>query len=333
MSITNLTVHRLTATEEQGAKLSLRDAELESEGLSEALLLELKRSFLSRTFREHGSFSTEGDGSRLEQGLKRYLQGDASFVAVSRELTEQLAAAVSEERIETNVHLFYFVEESLGNRYFYLLIANEKESLTVNEALEVAASRAIDSGASLFGVKVDLGEWQGRKDYAYISLLMPRGSHALGGCFSSLVGLGERLDKAAATSNFLEGVEAYSKQLSGEQVNSYREQVVDYCSAQDEQDAPVDIGELSNAIQGIDRDGFVQALQNYAPTEGPGVMIDRRRLRSYVKFAGRERDLAISFSSSQLSERIQYDAEHDTLKIKGIPKTLREQLLAHLKGS
>jgi nucleoid-associated protein len=61
-------------------------------------------------------------------------------------------------------------------------------------------------------------------------------------------------------------------------------------------------------------------------------VVDRRSLRRYVKFAGREKDLAISFSSYQLDERVRYDVEGDTLHISGIPAALRKQLLGHIKG-
>jgi nucleoid-associated protein len=59
-------------------------------------------------------------------------------------------------------------------------------------------------------------------------------------------------------------------------------------------------------------------------------MVDRRSLRRYVKFTGREKDLAISFSSSQLNSRVHYNPDKDTLSIDGIPRALREQLLRHL---
>jgi nucleoid-associated protein len=65
--------------------------------------------------------------------------------------------------------------------------------------------------------------------------------------------------------------------------------------------------------------------------EEEGLMMDRRALRRYVKFAGRDKDLAISFSSYQLHHRVHYDTESDTLSITGIPKALRSQLLGHLK--
>jgi len=59
-------------------------------------------------------------------------------------------------------------------------------------------------------------------------------------------------------------------------------------------------------------------------------MMDRRSLRGYVKFTGRQKDLTISFSSSQLNSRAHYNPDKDTLSIDGITRALRDQLLRHL---
>jgi nucleoid-associated protein len=96
---------------------------------------------------------------------------------------------------------------------------------------------------------------------------------------------------------------------------------------QDRQDEPVDVRELSFALDDIDREAFVSTVEQEQP-----FYIDRRSMQRYVKFSGREKDLSISFSSSQLNDRVVFDAGSDTLSIKGLPKALRDQLLGHLKG-
>jgi nucleoid-associated protein len=98
---------------------------------------------------------------------------------------------------------------------------------------------------------------------------------------------------------------------------------------QEEKDAPVQLEGLAKSVEGINPEEFVRIVASHAPEGEQELMVDRRSLRRYVKFAGREKDLAISFNSYQLDKRVQYDADTDTLSINGLPKALRDQLLRH----
>ncbi len=337
MPITHAIAHHLQRPSDAAATLSLRADELATEGASEALLAKLKASFLARISREHGSFTSEGEAALLPKLLAQFLDKELDFITLSRDFTTALQMQLDEAKIELNVHLLFFVEKSFDHHLFTLFIARQSESLTLNDELEVTSSYAIDSGPSLFGIKVDLVEWRERKNYACLSLIPPRGNPPLSEAFYALTGFSNGIDKEAATLAFLEGVEAFAKEVPQEQQKEYRNQVVEYCIEQDGQDTPVKLEGLAKAIEGINPDEFVRIVAGHTGNGGndeeePEVVVDRRSLRRYVKFAGREKDLAISFSSYQLDERVRYDVESDTLHISGLPKALKKQLLGHLNG-
>jgi len=332
MPITHFITHRLLRTADAPARLSLRGDELSTEGRGEALLAKLKSAFLGRIAREHGSFAAEGEErSPLEQGLEGFLADEIPFARLSNDLMTWLRRAVDECAAELDAHFLFFAEEGPGRHLFYLFVARQQESLAISEELDVTANYAIDTGHSLFGIKVDLIEWKEHGHYAYLSLLPPRGDPALSDAFYRLTGFGNGLNKAEATLAFLEGVESFSRQMPDETADEFRHQVVEYCMEQEERDAPVDFRELAGTLDGVDTDHFVRTLTERAPDNRPDLMMDRRSLRRYVKFAGREKDLAISFSSHQLNQRVRYDPQQDTLTIHGLPRSLREQLLGHLK--
>ncbi len=332
MPITHAITHHIRRNTESGTELSLRPNELNTEGNSEALLGKLKNSFLSRISREHGSFSGEDEAALLPRQLSAFLSGELSFTQLSSTMMESLGKLADEKKFELDAHALFFVEKSLDQHMFYLFIIRLSESLTINDTLDIAPTYAIDTGPALFGIKVDLEEWKVRKDYAYLSLLPPRGNPALAESFYTLTGFTNGIDKQKSTLAFLEGVEAFAKQVPQEKVNDYRNQVVEYCMEQEEKDAPVELQGLAKSVEGINPDEFVRIVANHAPEGEQELMVDRRSLRRYVKFAGREKDLAISFNSYQLNKRVQYDVDTDTLSISGLPKALRDQLLDHLKS-
>jgi len=334
MPITHVIAHHLCRNLDSPAKLSLRQGELTVDERPVVLLDKLKSSFLARLSRKHGSFFSEGESvSLLARELESFLEGDHSFAQLSVAVMEQLECEINKSPIELDAHFLFFIEQSDEQHHlFHLFVVNQSESLAISDNLEVTPCYFIDTGPSLFGIKVDLVEWQVRKNYAPLSLLPPRGNLLFAEIFEKTMGFSNGIDKEEETLAFLEGIESFAKQLPNEKVDEYRSQVVDYCSEQDGRDEPVNISGLSKSLDDIDADMFVRELSGRHPQGNENVMIDRRSLRRYVKFSGREKDLAISFSSYQLNNRVNYDADNDTLSIKGIPKALRNQLLGHLES-
>ncbi|MDH5785688.1 MAG: nucleoid-associated protein [Chromatiales bacterium] len=336
MPITHAIAHHLQRQSDTPSRAHLRDSELPLEGESETLQSKLKASFLARISREHGSFSTDGHPPLLPTQLVLFLDDELDFVTLSRNFALAFQSQLDEAKIEFDAHLLFFVEKSFDHHLFTLYVARHTEALTLDDALEVTTTQSIDSGPSLFGIKVDLLEWREHQNYAYLSLLPPRGNTALSDAFYQLTGFSNGINKETATLAFLEGVEAYAREMPQEQQKGYRDQVVQYCMEQEENDTPVNMQTLARSIEGVNPDEFVRIVARHttsdeSPQPPEALVVDRRSLRRYVKFAGREKDLAISFSSYQLDERVRYDVESDTLHISGLPTALRKQLLGHLR--
>lgn len=333
MSINHIVAHHLTAAFDKRAQLSLRDQELTKGDANEALFAQLKKSFLGRVKRQHGGFAEDAEGAVLQQDLDALQKNDLTFLQLSTNLMKQLDAQVKEHDIELDVHFLFFLDElSERQQVFYLFGVQRAESLTISDKLEVTPSYTIDTGSSLFGIKVDMSEWQSRDNTRCITMLLPSGNPRLAKAFERVTGFTKKVDRQEATETFLQGVESFAKKLPEDKVEDYRSQIVDHCIAQDEQDKPINIPGLSKELNGIDVEQFLKEMSNYQPKGQEEIMVDKRSLKRYVRFSGREKDLAISFSTSHLHKRVEYDVETDTLTIRALPKVLREQLLRHLKS-
>ena len=334
MPITHITAHYLRRDNDAAALLSLRQELLSIDEPKNRLLDQLKSCFLGRLNREHGSFSSEGgaENSMLAATLRTFLADEQDFTQATIAIMKQMEQSVNEAEMEINAHFLFFVEQSEDHHHvFYLFIVHQNESLAISDQLDVMPSYTIDTGPSLACIKVDIMEWLVHKNYAYLTLSSPRGKPALCDALEKLTGFSHGINKKEATKSFLDGVESFAKQLPDDKAREYREQVVGYCMAQDEKDEPVNIEELSRELVDIDRESFVRELRTHHPGEKDELMVDRSSLRRFVKFAGRDKDLSITFSTYHLHSRVEYDMEGDTLTIKGLPKALRTQLLAYLE--
>ncbi len=328
MSIIHCITHQLHPDENGAPALRLRDSELAVDETVEELAADLKRAYLGRINREHGRFSAEARERGLAHELDRFVTGQQDFVALSRQLAQQLLQRLQEQGAELRGHLVLFLEQQHEQRAFYLFVVSQRVANRINDRQEIEPVLTLDFGASMMALKVDLGLWQGDEGGAYLSM-SPSRARGMAELLEQLAGFSAGVDKAAATRDFLERIETFSNQLPEEQVSDFRNQVVSYCVEQDRQDAPVAINALSQALDGVDNAAFSNYLADHLPADEGRLLLDRKSLQRYVRFAGRERDLAISFSSSQLNKRVHYQPETDTLSITGLPKMLRSQLLGH----
>jgi nucleoid-associated protein len=332
MPIDALITHHIACDTESDATVRLGSEVLPADERAAALVDALKSSFFSRLTREHGCFAAEDEPAPLPRALQAFAGNELGFVELTTQLMTHWRSLLAQDKPAIDADVICFSEKQADRPVFYLLAAGYKTAFTVNDDQAIVSTRYLDLGSGLFGIKVDLHEWLTAKHYAYLSLVPPQGNRKLADSFLALTGFTRGLDKADSTEAFLAGVEAFSRQVDPDQLDSYRNQVVDYCAQQEQRDAPIDLGELSRAVEGIDGDSFSRFMADYTPDDESALMMDRRSLRRYVKFAGREKDLAISFSSSQLNSRVHYNPDKDTLSIDGIPRGLREQLLKHLNS-
>ncbi len=330
MQITHAIAHYLQRDTDSDAKLSLREKELSINEQTERLFESLKKSFKSRLTRQHGSFSSESESALLKRELSGFINKEQTISELSTSFMERLKKEVDSKGIEINSHFLFFAEESKSQHFFYLFVTNQSESLAIDETLDVTSHYYIDTGATLSGVKIDITEWQKNRAYPYLTQVPPKGNVLLSDTLQELSGFDNCIDKEEATNTFLEGVEAFTKHVPEENIKEYRNKVVDYCIEKEQKDEPINIPGLSKELNGIDCEQFVREMLSHNPKNQEEVIIDRRSLKKYVRFSGREKDLAISFSSFQLNERVFYDEASDTLSIKGLPKVLRNQLLSHL---
>lgn len=329
MSLQALIVHHLNIPAGSAATLNLAETPLPLDDQAQALVDLLKSRFLSRLTRQHGCFADEQATAPLPQALAAGLPSAEQLVDWSQALMRQWQELMGSPDDSVDIHVFFLLEQQGDAELFYLLATGSQTAYTVTPALGLSTTRHVDPSAALFGIKVDLHEWHNGGHHAYLSLVPPRGDRALSDSLAAFTGFSPGINKADTTDALLAGVEAFARQLPEDQVDGYRQQVVDYCSAREQADAPVDLGALARSVEGIDAEQFGRVMNDYVASDDP-MMVDRRRLTRYVKFAGREKDLAISFSSSQLNQRVHYDADRDTLSIAGLPRSLRDQLLRHL---
>ena len=336
MPITHVIAHHLSKEIDEEPNLILRKSELENDSEQTALFNALKNSFNTRISRKHGSFDDEKKSILLTEEVNKYLQDEKEFIAFTAKVIEVINDILTENNGEINAHFIFVIEEKEKQKVLYLFIVYQNEYLTFNDSLEIMHIYSIDTGSTLCGLKLNISDWQQRPKYHYLTLVPPKGNEVLLDALHEVSGFGNKIDKAKSTKEFLENIDTFSQQMPEEKQQEFKEKVINYCEEQEAKDEAVNIPSLSKSLEGIDVEKFIREVLPHNPKQTDDedeqeILVDKRSLRRYVKFSGRDKDLSLTFSTNQLNSSIFYDERAETLLIQNIPKSLKKQLQAHIK--
>ena len=91
---------------------------------------------------------------------------------------------------------------------------------------------------------------------------------------------------------------------------------------------------LSNYVNEKDPEQFAEFAQQFGQLDSEkNLRPDTRKLKHLVRISGKGNGLSLSFSSDLMQQTILFDEQSDTLTITAIPKSLKKQIMEHLKSA
>ena len=141
-------------------------------------------------------------------------------------------------------------------------------------------------------------------------------------------------------------VDEYTSQLAEEEANETITKVVDYCLEQDKYGAAVNFNSLSQEINEDEPAKFATFIQqkqseyassadqdsNNESRETKSELIpDRKSLKNYVRYSGKNKDVTLSFSAMALGKDIEFNQQKDELILRNLPTRLLKQLKEEMK--
>ncbi len=148
------------------------------------------------------------------------------------------------------------------------------------------------------------------------------------------LGAAEGIDVKMQNQLLVQAVNEYCQQVAmpADEKAATKKKVSDYYKEQSEEGADIAIKSVAEYLpkQNDGGDFYAFISEEYdLDEEFPAATTALRKL---TKFVGSGGGLNISFDEKLLGERIGYDAQTDTLTIKGTPPNLKDQLLRMLKN-
>ncbi|MAD43394.1 MAG: hypothetical protein CMH98_00175 [Oceanospirillaceae bacterium] len=362
MAIKHFVTHQISKDiKDPAASLntSEQDADLESEAVAHfyaQTASQLKSVFTQRSGKRYGVFHPEV--TQVRALIQDWQQERESFMAMTRRISKHFVNSLDNTELAIEGYLAFFLDQLADDDRLYIFHLRRKTSVAVNPDMTLTETSYLDFSNTGFGVLLNLTDWSSEEDSKYLTFSFGRGDKPLQNHFAECIGFTDTLNTAEETEAFLEIVDEFSHTLPADQGFEYKAQVVDYCMEQDMRGEPVVFEELADymatqvkaepaqafshyivdkqkerqqkapqglspeqlADQGADQKTVAQAIK----TE---LIPDRKKLKGFIRYSGKNKDLSLSFSASMLEkEEVVFDATSNELRIKKVPESLLKQL-------
>ncbi|MDG6895931.1 nucleoid-associated protein YejK [Volucribacter amazonae] len=267
--------------------------------------------------------------SLFAQWLNGLLEQEKDFLTFSHQSAKLLATELSKYAFADSGTFILCQYNFLATEYLFLALLDSRSSMLVDDNLEIHRTQYLDINQFDIACRINLTELQvNANSNRYLTFVKGRVGRKVSDFFLDFLGAETGLDPQLQNQCLLQAVDDYCEQgeLNKEQTRAVKKQVFDYCKGQINAGDEIALRELSDNMPTLNQQPFAEftAQQDYGLEQSiPPV---RSALKSLTKFSGSGKGITISFDAALLNSRIYWDANTDTLTIKGIPPNLRDQL-------
>lgn len=306
-------------------ELSKRDSVNSNEGPGYSLFETAKNQLSRSASKNFGFFDNQGEHKQLQGLLKSYQENSIDFASFANKAGEQLQIQLELSETPFTAVLLFAQETILGQEHIYILWLPTSEVIQTGPNLEPYTSEIIEPNKVQYALRLNLDEWDDDESNKYLTILSSRGTKDIAEAFLRFNNFSEGIDTKKQTTEFLDIIDAYGKELDEEQSKEMKTIVIDYCVDQDKIGSPVALDEVSELVSQNEPTKFIEYVHTKQEQPQAELHTDRAALRKYMRFSGRDNSLSISFSAGRYGDDITYDPASDSLIIKKLPKNLKSQ--------
>jgi nucleoid-associated protein len=307
---------------ERECTLRLRDLELAHSDRMERLVDHIRKLYNTRTGRGYGKFEPD---RMLTTALKDFHEARTDFVTFTHLCMADLSSRIREANLATGGYVIFVAYEDRAADYLMVVMLKATPGVTFDRELEILDVEHLDLNRLHFAARVNLSDWYEGGE-RYISFVKGRAID-ISSYFRAFIGVDEIVEGREDTRRLVAALTDYcdATGLTEQQAEDLKARVHSYCANKVRNDEPLYLEELSTFVDEARPDAFLE-FANDREVAGE-IEIDRTSLRALVRYQGKDRDVSVGFNASALGTRVVFDRVADTLTIRGVPASLREQLL------
>lgn len=335
MAIQSIIFHRFERyAEDQPAKLIPGEVNTRPNADHEALFSQMKKLFQFKPGKLYGSFDLEQSDRAMEAWMGEYLEGKIPFERMSLLYADKLKSYIDKTSENFANYLCCIHEDRADGQRLYLFMLETSSGMAIDQQLHLDTIEHINPGRLDLAVRVGIEQWQQRNDSEepVMVLVKGRGAGKLAEAFSQSLAFKSQIDTAKETETLIDVLSHYTKEADPKESAALRQKAYEFCVDQQQLGETVPISALSGYLDEEQPEKFAQfASENSALEARQSLHPDTRKLKHLVRISGKGNGMSLSFSSDLIQQTILFDEKQDTLTITSIPKSLKKQIMEHLK--
>jgi nucleoid-associated protein len=335
MAITSLIFHKITRwQEDQPSEIQLCEQAPDITADHEGLFSQLKKVFQFKAGKFHGQFDEDYSSAPYQNWLKEQLDGKISFEKLTLLYMNQLKELVDKTSESFEANILSIHEERADGPRVYIFALENNSGLLLNSSLNLDTVDYLNTSKMDLALRIDLDDWltDTETQNPYLCMVRSRSKAKIGEAFTQSIGFKSSIDSAKETETLMEVLAGFTKESEPKQAAQLHQKAYDFCVEQQQLGEAVPINELSGYLDENEPTRFVQYAEQEAQLDTSKTLRpDTRKLKHLVRISGKGNGLSLSFSSDLMQQTILFDEQSNTLTITEIPKSLKKQILEHIK--
>ncbi len=335
-NVKQFVVHQISLTEEGKLVFTPRPSCFEIGPAITNLATQIHNGFNSKPGKGVGGF-----GEALDPAVKNLttdmLADRVDFYDFSVQASERLLQSILDEAMVETGYVVFSLYEYLATDFLMIAMLDTKESVTVNQALELSQNQFLELSKMQIAVRFDLTDLQHNEhEFRYISFIKGRMGRKISDFFMNFIGCEEKVDVKQQNKQLVQHLDSYLAQqpLDASEKHEYRDSVSGYYKDKANMGEDISIQDIDEILpkQPEHNDSFASYNSTLEQPLEPKFQADKSMLNAMNKFNGSGGGVSISFDKKLLGARIHYNVNTDTLTIQGIPPNLKDQLTKNNQG-
>lgn len=341
MPIQHIIIHEVSKKPQGAATLTLRDEENPVNAHAERVSSQLAALFTGVNI---GGFQQpEHPGlppTPFESLVQTYFDGSnfTDFVAFSRSTATILADVLNRPSAQQAKGGYLLMNHytHLGNHFLSVVILWMKRGTSLSADLSFTEIEELNFDTLHMAGRINLTEWRGGTSERYIAFKIGRQARDVTQYFSDFIGCREYAVAKWDTKYLVEATKAFCgrRNLSDADSISAKRAVNELCRERIDNEQSVLIEDISNLLDARfpppdedQRDMLLAIAQDEYGLTNRLPAVDKKALRSLVRYQGKTRQISISFDADLLEQDIvHFDPVSKHLTIKELPESLLADL-------
>ena len=335
MAIKSIIFHRITRwQEDQPSEISLCDTTPDTNADHEGLFSQLKKVFQFKAGKLHGQFDEDYSNAPFQNWLKEYLDSKIGFEKLSLLYMNNLKELVDKTSEPFESTMLFIHEDRADGARFYIFAIESSSGMLLDSQHQLDTVDYLNINKLDLAMRIDMDDWLSNEEASnpYLCLIKARGKAKIGDAFSIASGFKSSIDTVKETETLMEVLANYTKEAEPKQAAELHQKAYDFCVEQQQLGEAVPLNELSGFLDENEPQKFSSFAEESAQIpSNQSLRPDTRKLKHLVRISGKGNGLSLSFSSDLMQQTILFDEKSDTLTITDIPKSLKKQIMEHIK--